>query len=581
VTGSRVGNAFGALLALAWLGLTPAAVHAQKLEVQAELDRTDIALGEEATLTVTVTADGLALPAVNLPPIAGVEITRAGESQGMSFVNGHISRSVGVAFRLHPHSAGTVTIPPVRVSSGGTSAASQALTLRVGSKVPVVRGRESGGGEVFVRLTLDRNRAYWNQQVLARFTLYSRAELAAAPVWDPPDAPGFWTESMGPPRGERVTIDGVPYDAMEIRIAYFPTRTGKLVIGPGRVHLQVVRRENPLNTWGLWTLSDTRVQEVTLETDQATVNVEPLPAGAPDGFQGAVGEYNLGLSVDRFEVHAGEPVTVVTSIRGQGNISSAGDPVVTASIPTRSYATGASTKLDRSGDRLSGERRHEVAFIPETPGQLVVLPVRFAWFDPEEVRYRAQSSDSITIRVLPPTAGVDSLHLARSVGPLATLRPSGGPPASLSLDAPGASRALALGSLLAYLGVWGGIRIRARMDRSPVRMRRRGLAMLLAEVSRVGRSRPVSARPLARAGEALLEAVALRYQIDVQGRSIKEAMEIARAAGAPDSETEEIVRTLEALERAAFAPGLAGEEPDRAALQSVESVIRRYQTEVA
>jgi hypothetical protein len=577
----RLARCAGPVLALAWLAMAPASAAAQKLQVQASLDRTEIALGEEAMLSVTVTADGLSLPPVDVPAIQGVELTRAGESQGMSFVNGRITRSLTVAYRLHPHAAGVVTIPPIRVTSGGTSAASEALTLRVGSKAPVVHGGGTGSGELFVRLTVDRNHAYWNEQVLARFTLYSRAELASAPIWDPPDAPGFWTESMGPPRRGRVTLDGVPYDVVEIRIAYFPTRTGKLVIGPGRVHLQVVRRESPLNPFGLWALSDARVQEVTLETDRATVEVAPLPPGAPDGFHGAVGRYNLGMSVDRFEVHAGEPVTVVTSIRGEGNISSAGDPDVSTSIPTRSYSAGASTNLNRTGDRLSGERRHEVAFIPEAPGRLTVLPVRFAWFDPEEERYRVQSSDSISINVLPPTGGADSLHVARSVGPLATLRPPGGTPVSLSLDPPAASRALAVGSLLAYLGVWGGLKIRARADRSPLRVRRRGLGLLLAEVERAEKLGPASAHPLARAGEALLEAVALRYRVDIAGRSIKEAMEVARHAGTPESETEEIVRVLEALERAAFAPGLAGDESGRAALRSVGALIHRYQTEIA
>src|SRR2546425_11229532 len=90
--------------------------------------------------------------------------------------------------------------------------------------------------------SLDRSRVYWNQCIIARFTVFSRARLEGPPSWDPPDAVGFWSEVMGPAWSGRAVVAGADYDASEIRVAYFPTRTGRLTLGPGRVHLRVIRR---------------------------------------------------------------------------------------------------------------------------------------------------------------------------------------------------------------------------------------------------------------------------------------------------------------------------------------------------
>ncbi|HKW51365.1 MAG TPA: BatD family protein, partial [Candidatus Eisenbacteria bacterium] len=361
------------------------AAGAGRLEIQAELDRRQIAVGEAATLTLTVTAEGVDMPPVTLPPIAGVTVERLGESQGFSWINGRVTRTLTVAFRLHPSDVGDVTIPEISVKSGDAAARSMPLTLRVGKALPPARG---GTSELFARVVLDKSRAYWNEGIIARFTLYSRVQVEGVQSWDPPDAAGFWTEVMGPPRTGRVVISGVEYDASELRVTYFPTRTGRLKIGPGRVHLRVVRRIPQPDPWSMLGLPEEQVEDVTLETGIVPIEVMPLPPAAPASFKGGVGDYTMDVHVDRASLHAGEPVTVTTTVRGVGNVASAGDPEVATSVPARTYAGGVNTSIDRSGERVRGERRRDTTFIPETTGRMAILPVRYTWFDPEAKRYR-------------------------------------------------------------------------------------------------------------------------------------------------------------------------------------------------
>jgi len=330
-------------------------------------------------------------------------------------------------------------------------------------------------------------------------------------------------------------IGGVEYDAAELRVAYFPTRTGRLAIGPGHAHVQVIREIQQPDPPCMMGMPETQAEDVTLETEKAAVDVDPLPPGAPAGFRGGVGQYTMDVRVDRMMVHAGEAVTVATTIRGQGNLASAGDPDVAASAPARIYAADANTTIDRSGDRVHGERRREVTLIPEAPGRFAVLPVRFAWFDPEAGRYRVQVSDTIAIRVLPPTGGVgDALRAIRETGPLAALRPKTGARfGRLTMDSPGGARALALASILAYAGVLVGRRLRDRAERNPRRRRQRGLERLLVELHGLRGSAVREERAANRIAAMVLEALALRYNADLEGRSVKEALDHAKEAGAP------------------------------------------------
>ena len=579
MTGSRLGGSALVVLALVALG-TATAIAAGPLGIQAELDQNEITVSDAATLTVTVTVEGMDVPSFQLPPIPGAQVERLGESQGFSWVNGRVTKSSTVAYRIHPTGLGDIHIPAIHVSGYGVEVHSAPLVLHVAGAASEV---QRGSSDLFVRLTLDRKRAYWNEGVTARFTLYSRARIEGAPVWDPPDAPGFWSEVLGPARTGRVLIGGVEYDASELRVAYFPTRTGRLAIGPGHAHVQVVREIQQPDPWSSLGMPETQAEDVTLGTEKATVDVDPLPPGAPAGFRGGVGQYTMDVRVDRMMVHAGEAVTVATTIRGQGNLASAGDPDVSASAPARIYAADANTTVNRSGDRVRGERRREVTLIPEAPGRFAVLPVRFAWFDPEAGRYRIQVSDTIAIRVLPPSGGVgDSLRAIQETGRLAALRANTGTHLGrLTMDSPGGARALALASVLAYAGVLAGMGIRDRAERNPRRRRQRGLERLLDELRELRGSAVREARAGNRIAAMVLEALALRYDADLEGRSVKEALEHAEKAGAPETDLAEIASLLAALDRLAFAPP-SPDNPngERERLTAVR-LIRRYREEIA
>ena len=244
------------------------------LSIDAKLDTDRVAPGEPATLTVQVRCEGLSLPEVPLPPLQGVTVERGGTAQNFSMINGRVERTSTTVYRLIPRVEGVVKIPPLRIAVAGERAQSSPLTLTVSHgasrrSASPMRGLPQAGKipegtpELFVKATVDHPRAVLNEQIVLRLRLYSRVDVLGDVDWKPPSTSGFWTEGLGPPRQGRVTLNGVEYAMMEIPMALFPTKTGTLTIGAGRMRCRIARVVQPPDPWSMLAIPDIVPQDVT------------------------------------------------------------------------------------------------------------------------------------------------------------------------------------------------------------------------------------------------------------------------------------------------------------------------------
>ncbi|HEU4725511.1 MAG TPA: BatD family protein [Candidatus Eisenbacteria bacterium] len=601
MTGRRARAIVSLALAAATLAgpLAPPAFAAILRRAQALVDRAVVQRGEPVVVSVTVESDGFEAASVEPPAAPGLAIERAGTSQNLTMAAGSVVRTDVALFRVYATVPGKYTIPPFTIRLGKQRSDTAPVSFEVVTTLPPGSGAAGGGpdaGEddrstIFARIVVDRRHVIWNEQIVARIQILSRAPLEDMPAWDAPEATGFWAEPLGEPRHDRVTIEGRAFERYERVIAYFPTRPGRLTLGPARARVRAIRRHQPSYDplGGLFPSPPTEVVELPIEAAPVDIAVDPLPSGAPAGFQGAVGSLSLAVRVDRPRVRAGEPVVVSTAIRGDGNLASATDPVITAHPDAPSYPAGARTELDRSGDRLRGSRRREIAFIPDQPGSLLVMPIAFAWFDPEAGRYRVQSSDTIVVRVDAPKEGsAPSAGTAQTA--LGTPAPPRPAPAAGGGAAAGAARpgarldgwpealplAAGLLSLAGYAGFGLAASSRRRAAGDPRRRRHallREAADALAEVA----AAPGAARAAERAEAALRDAAGIRFGIDPEGRSRRDLLDRLRAAKVEPAEIETIQSTLRRLEQAAFAPG--GDAGVVAAIQEALTVARRWSDE--
>ncbi|MFP6580089.1 MAG: hypothetical protein VCC02_09875 [Myxococcota bacterium] len=350
--------------------------------------------------------------AVQLPVIANLD--RLGEPSQSSEMHASTGRSGGLETRqsfalryaVRPRAAGIVQIPALRVvtdhgeievpaaqfrveearvaGARGTTKAVDALV----SAILLVEGRRPYAGEVF-------DVAYI---VLADPGL--PAELLGEPRWEQPVLiSNPWSEGESVRSGERT--------GMRFRSLALAPEAGPVVVPPALQEVAIEtgrtrRRGSPFagadsffNRQGhafgsaFDALFDRREKtRVLVRSDPVALDVVALPEPAPADFAGAVGQFALRSRIVPEAPRAGEPVTWTLTLEGRGNWPSG------VALPARRIPTGVRTvqpDLEREfndSSRFEGRLVEDLVLIPGSPGELLLDPVRFVYFDPELGEYR-------------------------------------------------------------------------------------------------------------------------------------------------------------------------------------------------
>jgi hypothetical protein len=210
-------------------------------------------------------------------------------------------------------------------------------------------------------------------------------------------------------------------------------------------------------------------EATTLEASTATLDVKPLPAaGQPASFSGAVGHFDLRTSVDATQARASEPLTVRTTVQGEGDLDRVDLAGIATSRDWKAYPVTSKVEATSSTTRV-GRKTFEQVLIPLHGGALTIPPVALSVFDPVAGAYTTVASAPITLDVdgpLEPAAAPEAAAISKEP---ATAEPAEGaalpPPAPSSLLESPRSLTLSLAPVLVALLAAAGARLwRRRPD---------------------------------------------------------------------------------------------------------------------
>lgn len=414
------GVLFAFVVTLAAAGQAQAAADP---DVQAVLDPGEIRLGETADLAVTVSAREA--DEISVPDVDGLDFESAGQSSSLRVVNGVVSASTTYRLRVSPRRAGAFTIPSIEVSVGGRTGRTAPVTLTVvAGSAPRAQtapsrsgaGTSTAGDPAFLSVTPAKRELYVGEripvEIRACFRAGQRASIQSLPRLEGA-AFTLETPDKEPVRSE-VTIEGQAYVALTWEGALSAVKEGDypfeasldatLVVPVDRAH---PRRpslgSDPFADDFFDSAFDSffaaREQEATLRCEPQTLHVKPLPvAGRPATFSGAVGRFRLLASASPTSVAAGEPITLTTTVEGEGNFARVTAPSFPAVPGWKSYpAKGSFAPSDSSGS--SGRKTFEQPVAPLGGDVKEIPPVEFSCFDPEHAAYVTLKSDPIPVTV--------------------------------------------------------------------------------------------------------------------------------------------------------------------------------------
>ncbi|MGB2698475.1 MAG: BatD family protein, partial [Candidatus Zixiibacteriota bacterium] len=389
------------------------------IHFKASVDRTQVTLDDQITFTVTVSGDVKSVPKPTLPGLDDFVIYSSGTSQNWSFVNGKMFSSVAYNYILVPKSEGKFTIPPLQMTLDGTTYKTQPITITVseGTEEPEAQAppettkpttKAEKTTDLFVRTTVDKTKAYVNQQLTLTFRFYQGVRLFSNPEYSPPTLTGFWVEDLPPQKQYYQTINGRQYFVTEVKTALFPTAAGKQTIGEASLKCKVedLRSFFDRDPFSIldkdWMDMFRQGKPQILRSKPINIEVLPLPdEGKPEDFKGSVGDFRITSSVDKKKIEAGQPITLKMSISGTGNIKSVSEPVLPDLENFRVYSSGSSENISKQNYTLQGTKIYEQVLIPTKAGNYTIPPLSFSYFDLKTKEYKTLKTNPVVITSLP------------------------------------------------------------------------------------------------------------------------------------------------------------------------------------
>ncbi len=423
-------------LVLAALALLWDAGTARAQEVQALVTETTV--GAEELVRFTIEVRGAEFDQIRIPSPPEAEglalVQRNPATQtSISVTGATVVRSIGYSWRYQPLREGTVRIPAASVEIGDLTFTTEPIELMVVPQAqrPQARPQPRGGlldpfglsaeepaasavGErdVYIRALPSAREAFQNEQVTIDYELLFRGDLQPrnSRLADSWDAEGFWREELEiepRPVARTEVQNGVRYNVILLkRVAVFPTRQGPLTVDPLRIETEVIapRRAGDPFSRPFFSLR-TPFQLIERASPEVRIESIALPAGAPDSFNGAVGQFRLQATTSRNEVEIGEPLQLTVSITGAGNLAMLERPQLSLPGVFEAYDPEVEMAIARTGSIVNGTKTFKYLLVPRSNGAFSIAPIEFAYFDPRSNSYHTLRSESMPVAVTGATSG--------------------------------------------------------------------------------------------------------------------------------------------------------------------------------
>jgi tetratricopeptide (TPR) repeat protein len=329
-----------------------------------------------------------------------------GRSTSVQIVNGKTTKSVQTTYTyvLKPVKVGNFTLPSASAKVKGNDIQSKPVVIEVVASGSGSRPQSSGQSQqtqrsqagqvsdddIFINVALNRTNVVVGEPITATVKLYQRVNIAGFESAEFPTFNGFWSQETEAPTNiefTRETYDGQIYNSAVLRkYVLIPQQQGNITINPAElVCLVQMRVSSPGTSIFDGFFDDYRTVRKKVVSKPVTVNVSPLPAGAPASFGGGVGEFAISARLSKDVLKTHEAASVIVTLSGNGNVSLLEAPKVNFPPDMEVYDTKVSENVSKGG--TSGSKIYEFPFIPRSHGDFEIEPIRYSYYDVNAKKY--------------------------------------------------------------------------------------------------------------------------------------------------------------------------------------------------
>jgi hypothetical protein len=159
-------------------------------------------------------------------------------------------------------------------------------------------------------------------------------------------------------------------------------------------------------------------KNIQLTSQPLVINVKPLPEkGQPTNFSNVIGRFKVSAKASRSTDTANDNNNLEITIEGNGNFKGIEIPVVNWPAHIEHFEASVNESIDKLSFPENGTKIVNIPFVVKQPGNFVIPPVPFTYFDADKQQYITVQTDSIPLKIIPASNqfGVDTSRISADV----------------------------------------------------------------------------------------------------------------------------------------------------------------------
>ena len=387
---------------------------AKEIKIFISIDKTRVEVGNHFRLTIGVQgAFDTDIPQIT-PPENFILMYGPSVSTQTSIVNNVVTIFRGFTYSFSPTETGKFELGPASLEYKGKVYTSDIVRIEVVKRTPFEGGvtpdRERSKRidiykRIFIELTTDKKEAYIYEQIIESFKLFFQKGLPIDNLdYDAASTKSFLAEKLGEERRYEEVRDGILYNVIELRTALFPLVSGNIEIPPAKFKCDIIIRQQSYSNsiFDEFIGRGGRKYPIERSTDSIKLKIKSLPElDKPEDFAGTVGKFTMDVLAKPIKVKVGDPITLSINIRGEGNIQTIGEPVITPGDEKdfKIYPAETDMTITDRGEGIRGEKLFSKVIEPQHEDIDFIPVISFSYFDPELEKYKTITHDPIPIVV--------------------------------------------------------------------------------------------------------------------------------------------------------------------------------------
>lgn len=264
-----------------------------------------------------------------------------------------------------------------------------------------------GKDDIFIKAVSSQLEAYQGEAVVVTHKLYVKQEFKRYAIERASFAStnDMWLEPLDLARTSESTetVNGKTYSVFVVKqTAVYPTKTGKLTIPKLTLALRIsvpATVKDPF--WG--SINTTRRKDVTVASNDLTLKVKALPGAHSNDKTEVVGNFTISSNMNKTETHVNEPVTLVVTVSGTGNLHHITAEDLGIDFPadcdvTYPRITG---HISAKNDIVTGSKTFRYTIIPRSEGTFLIPGATFIYYNYDMGTYKSISSPDYQLEVHP------------------------------------------------------------------------------------------------------------------------------------------------------------------------------------